>query len=140
MSISYYEDRRRALRSLLVAGLLVTCTAVQGQDDSSGQVEFKPDKLRFSSVLMGRCKPRKIDAVNGTGAAIREPVFKILDGEDAFALQNRGTCPDPLEPGEACRAYVNFCPGMFGKYKGSLKFSGSDRTISLSGSGKQGGR
>lgn len=130
----------KTLWTLVVAGLLGTSGIVQGQDESATQVRFKPEKMRFSSVLMGRCRPAKIDAINQTGSPIVDPSFQVVEGNDVFSLQNRGKCENPLGPGEKCRAYVNFCPGMFGKYKGSLKFSGSDRIIPLSGSAKQGGR
>ena len=122
------------------AMLLSVGATAAAQSTSSDFVEFKPGKLKFSSVLMGRCKPRKIDAINTSGSTIQAPVFQVEEGGEVFSLQKRGKCPDPLDPGETCRVYVNFCPGMFGRYKGTLVFSASDRQIQMTGSGTQGGR
>ena len=105
----------------------------------SGEIRFKPDALKFSSVGMGKCRPRKIEATNDTDSAIADPSFRIEEGS-AFILQKRGKCPNPLEPGQTCRAYVNFCPPLFHTYRGTLFFSGSDQNIPLSGRGHGGGR
>lgn len=117
---------------------LFSSEAIFGQT-STDEVRFKPEQLNFSSVGMGKCRPRKIEAINSTDSAIPDPEFRIEEGV-AFVLQKRGKCPNPLEPGRTCRAYVNFCPPLFYMYTDTLTFSGSDRKIPLSGRGHGGGR
>lgn len=130
----------KVVLTVAVTLILISSAQVWAQGDGLGKVKFKPEKLRYSSVLMGRCEPRKIEAKNNGDSAISDPAFRIVEGADVFSLQGRGKCPNPLEPGDTCRDYVNFCPDMFGRYEGLMVFTGSDRKIPLTGSANQGGR
>lgn len=124
---------------IVVVVISVYAATTQAQSSASGLVEFKPDRMKFPSVAMGRCRPKKIEAINNTGAAIPNPGFRVEDSS-VFRMQKRGKCPNPLEPGQTCRAYVNFCPPLFHTYQATLSFSGSEHKIQLIGRGFQGGR
>ena len=126
----------RALLTMLAMAALIYAVPVTAQDTTSGQVEFKPEQMRFPSVAMGQCRPKKIEAINNTGAAIANPGFRVEDS-NVFRVQKRGKCPNPLEPGQTCRGYVNFCPPLFHTYEATLLFSGSTQKIQLIGRGFQ---
>ena len=119
------------------AGCLLIGSSLQVvlAQDSSNDIQFKPLQINFGSVSVATCRPRKIEATNLTEAAISNPGFKVIDS-GAFRLQSRFKCANPLEPGETCRGYVNFCPPYYEIYKGTLMFTGSDQRVVMTGEGR----
>jgi hypothetical protein len=108
--------------------------------NSSGDIQFKPDPLKFPSVAMDQCRAKKIEAINNTSSPIKDPIFRV-EGSNDFSVKRRlKKCPNPLEPGQSCSVYVEFCPPLFHTYEGALVFSGSEYRIPLRGRGFQSGR
>ena len=118
-----------------VSGFVLVFSGSHVQAQDTNGIQFQPERINFSTVVVDACRPRKIEATNQTGSAILNPEFNVVES-DAFYIQGRFKCPNPLEPGETCRGYVNFCPSYYGIYEGALVFTGSKQRIPLIGEGK----
>ena len=117
---------------LVAATWLIAGVHPAGALNDAGQIEVSPKKLDFGTTAVGTCRPKKVEVRNATGAAIKNPDFRIV-GTEAFFLQEQFACPKPLLPGDSCRVYVDFCPTLYVDYRGVLTFSDSDETIPLVG-------
>lgn len=129
----------RLLVIITVTTALFSSGFVHAQN-TSGDIRFKPDPLKFPSVAMGQCRSKKIVATNNTSSPVIDPTFRVEDSNDFSVKRRFMKCPNPLEPGQSCRVYVEFCPPLFHTYEGALVFTGSEHRIPLTGRGFQGGR
>ena len=107
-----------------------------GSDD--GQT-FSHEKLSFGQVLVNTCKPKKVVITNNTGSAIQDPRLTV-EGSREFKIQTwfRKKCSNPMQPGERCKGYVDFCPSFHKQYSAVLRFSGDDTAIPIYGQGNGG--
>ena len=100
-----------------------------------------PIRLSFRPWPWANAGRKKFTATNNTNALpLKIPhsgwrIRLISRSRDGFKK-----CPNPLEPGQSCRVYVEFCPPLFHTYEGALVFSGSEHRIPLTGRGFQSGR
>ncbi|MDJ0956555.1 MAG: hypothetical protein QNI91_06850 [Arenicellales bacterium] len=125
--------------TLLPAIAFLVFSVGQAQDNTSGTVEFKPDRLKFK-VVLDRCVSKKVKAINRGSASIMEPVFS-LQGTKEFRIDNNfQKCPNPLEPGQVCSVYIAFCPRNIGTSEAKLFFSGTETGVKLTGRSRQQGR
>ena len=125
--------------TLLPAIAFLIFSGAHAQDNTSGTVEFKPDRLKFK-VVLDRCGSKKVKAFNNGTKSIVDPVFSV-QGTNGFRVdQNFHKCPDPLEPGQVCSVYIAFCPRNMGTSKAELFFSGKETGVMLTGRSRQQGR
>ncbi len=69
-----------------------------GAVNDAGQIEVGPRLLDFGITAVGTCLPKKVEVRNRTGAAIEDPVFRIV-GTEAFFFTGVLCRPTPLLPG-----------------------------------------
>jgi hypothetical protein len=123
------------ISGLFIISLLFT---ISFRDALSDTVQFKPDKLNYNSALMDTCRPKKLQVINTGQTVIENPVFQLQDS-GVFHIQEKfRNCPDPLEPGQKCQIYIDFCPPLAKRYETTLTFSGSQQKIQLKGRGSVG--
>ena len=134
---------------IAVSAMMFACGTAQSQNTAKG-IEFVPDRLEYRPFFKGSCLGMKIKAKNNTGAAIKDPMFDVVDwttwdctvspcrrmsGPDVRAYYvskaSKKKCPNPLEAGQACQATIRLCPPLFHSYEANLMFSGSDRKVPL---------
>jgi hypothetical protein len=127
----------RFLNIIISSTLLLVGTSAQAQSSASDPVKFKREALNFGSRLETTCTSRKIQAVNISDSPISDPGF-TLENSEGFAIQPHfRKCPDPLEPGDTCRVYVNFCPDILGNYQSRLYFKDTSVYLELTGKGSR---
>ncbi|MDJ0955907.1 MAG: hypothetical protein QNI91_03560 [Arenicellales bacterium] len=129
------QNLKRLVSATLQFTLIFSSVQLAHAQDRSGGIQFKPDRLSFGTASVTVCRPKKIEATNLTMTAISNPEFRVVDSK-AFKVQSRFKCPDPLEPGETCRGYINFCPPYYEVYEGTLVFTGSEQKIPMTGEGR----
>jgi hypothetical protein len=135
-------DPMRILVITAATTMLVASVPSIAQSDASGQVQFDPDQMSFRSVVIDRCKSRKIEATNNANLAIPDAKYR-MEGSRAFSIAKRfKRCPDPLGPGQGCRLYIAFCPASAGIHEGSVVFSSGiyERKIPITGRARQAGK
>lgn len=129
--------KMRFLKIILSLALLLGGTSVQAQSSAPGPVKFKREALNFGSRLETTCTSLKVQVVNISDAPISDPGF-TLDNPEGFAIQSHfRKCPNPLEPGDTCRIYVNFCPQLVGRYQSKLYFKDTSVYLDLTGKGSR---
>ena len=125
--------------TLLPAIAFLVFGVSQAQDNTSGTVEFKPDRLKFK-VVLDRCSSKKVKAINRGNTSIMNPVFS-LQGTNEFRVdQSFQKCPEPLEPDQVCSVYIAFCPRNVGTLEAKLFFAGEETSVKLTGRSRQQGR
>jgi len=108
------------------------------RDAYPDSVEFKPATINYRTVRIDSCKPSKIRAINKGKTVLENPEFQLQDSK-VFRIQNNfKKCPNPLNPGDVCQIYIDFCPTLAKKYKTILTFSGSQHEIPVQGNGDAG--
>jgi hypothetical protein len=125
----------KQISGLLFISLLFT---VSIRDALADTVKFKPEKLNYNSALMDTCRPKKLQVINTGQTAIENPVFQLQDSGVFHIQKSFKKCPDPVNPGEKCQIYIDFCPPLAKKYETTLTFSGSQQKIQLKGRGSVG--
>jgi hypothetical protein len=105
------------------------------QDAYPDSVQFKPEKINYRNVRIDSCKPAKMRATNNGPMALENPQFQVQDSRSFRIQKNFRKCPNPLNPGDLCQIYIDFCPTLSKKYETILTFSGSQQQILLQGLG-----
>lgn len=122
--------------SALVLIAITSTTSALAQNTGSGPVQFKRQVLDFGIQLESTCTSRKVQVTNVSEVAIPDPSFRTEDPR-TFPIQPRfKKCPNPLNPGQTCRIYVNFCPLFERNYQTKLHFKDSGVYLPLRGRGK----
>jgi hypothetical protein len=126
-------------RFLISICFLVFLSLPDSHAQETATVKFEPEEMNFPTVLYSTCRPKKIEATNVSNTAIENPGFTV-EGDPEFSVQQGfRKCPTPLEPGETCRVYVDFCPQAHQSYSASLVFAESDNIVPMAGRGSAGG-
>jgi len=129
----------KPLNQIAPVFLIPALFAVGVQNAYPDSVEFKPAELNFRSVQMDNsCKPNKLKVINIGQTSIEKVEFE-LDGPKVFRIQKRfKKCTPPLNPGDVCQIYIDFCPDGVKNYEAILTISGSSQELVLKGRGKTG--
>ena len=107
-----------------------------GAGANDGQT-FSKESMSYGQVLVDTCRPKKIFVTNTTGSPIPDPRIYV-EGSRDFKIQTtfRKKCGNPMQPGERCKGYVDFCPTFHGDVSAVLRFNGDGAGIPLYGEGK----
>ena len=127
------------MKSRLIAATTALLLTIPPSIAAENGSTFSHEKLNFGQVLVDTCKPRKIVVTNTTGSAVQDPQLRV-EGSKEFKIQTRfrKNCSNPMQPGERCKGYVDFCPSFHGNVSAVLRFSGDDTGIPIYGQGNSG--
>ena len=127
------------MKSRLIAATTALLLTIPPSIAAENGSTFSHEKLDFGQVLVDTCRPKKIFVTNTTGRAIQDPRLRV-EGSKEFKIQTRfrKNCSNPMQPGERCKGYVDFCPSLYGNFSAILRFSGDGSGIPLHGEGMTG--